>query len=184
MHFDTSIRDHEQHAAEVIGLAELRIGRHTCRDSAGKRTAGIWLSSFWTVRVMPSFHQHVYATIVEATGQESPRGTTDGWRKAVICAGGETYMSTNVPRGVEPTLNNLTLIIPEARITLDGIRYELSLNSSQLSGKLSFSNPRNEALCLFVSECYKLCRSLARQSQNRSLNETVNQWLTYIKDAE
>jgi len=178
-----SISKHESHVADMLGLADLRIGRHTCRDDSGARVGEMWLPCFWTIRAMPTFHEHVFITVVEMQGRETPRFSTKGWRKAVIFAGGECAALTNVPKNVEPCFGNLQLLVASDRITLDGIGYELSVNSTEFRGRFSFSNPCKSDLVSLANECRNLGDSLAKQSGNPTLLRHMAEWKTYAEDA-
>jgi hypothetical protein len=138
----------ENQIASALGLDDLRSGRHTVRDQRGWKTREVLVLGIWVVHILPSFHPP--ATVAVVMEEHRTLGAF-----AVVVGVSKTWDTVSVadtqlaPDWVDPVadvLSKINLFDLEGGLSLDGISYELQIDTLASKAQIHFSNPITQSL--------------------------------------
>jgi hypothetical protein len=165
--------------AATLGLGDLRVGRHYLRDESRSRVGCIWLDTLWLLHVRPSFDHHGLVGVVTSHGEDFRGGTSPGWTKAILASNDSFIVQEVESDPLPPLLAQLPLLRTSNSAFLDGVGYELRIQTTQLTGKLSFRNPTLPELVAVERQCWELADTVARASGDKSLAAFTATWRRY-----
>ncbi len=166
--------------AAAIGIEDLHVGRHYLRDEQRWRTGAIWIDCLWILRVQPSFHDHGAVGVVSAHGESFRETQPPKWIKAFLLSGDELVVQEIEADPLPEFAGSLPLLRKSNSMFLDGIGYELRVESLVLEGLLKFSNPEEPELIAVESCCWQLAETIAHKARNQKLIAFAKAWRGYL----
>ena len=174
-----SLPDEVQIAA-ALGIEELHVGRHYLRDEQRFRVGRIWLDTLWLLRVEPSFDSHGLIGVITSHGEEFRGSQSTGWMKAVLSSN-DAFVVQDIEADPLPDLvAGLPLLRKSHSMFLDGIGYQLRVETMALEGFLKFFNPKESELVAVELSCWQLADTVARESRNETLIAFTKAWRRYL----
>ena len=170
----------EDKIAAVLGLKDLRVGRHYLQDESGICIASIWMDTIWLLRVCPSFDSGGVVGVATAHGEEFQGSKPDGWVKAVVLST-DSIVAQQIDDDPLPAIvSALPLLFPSNSLSFDGVGYELRFASIQIKGTISFSNPVSAELIALERACLRLAKEVSHRSANHTLVNFATTWEQYV----
>lgn len=166
--------------AAAIGIEDLHVGRHYLRDEQRWRIGAIWIDSLWILRVQPSFHHHGAVGVVSAHGESFRGNQPTGWIKAFLSSGNELVAQEIEADPLPEFAGSLPILRKSNSMFLDGVGYELRVESMVLEGLLKFSNPEEPELLAVESCCWQLAETIACKARNHKLIAFAKAWRGYF----
>jgi hypothetical protein len=167
--------------AASLGIEDFRVGRHYLRGEERVRIGAVWLDTFWVLRVLPSFDDHGLLGVVTAHGEEFRGKTSPAWIKGFIASGASFAVQTLEADPLPPLLAHLPLLQRSNAGFLDGVGYQLRMESVELSGTLDFGNPTLPELIAIEKSCLELADRIALASGHSSLANFTTTWREYTR---
>ena len=165
--------------ALAVGLDDLRVGRHYLRDESRARVGCIWLDTLWLLHVRPSFDHHGLVGVVKSHGEELRGVTSAGWVKAIL-ASNDSFIVREVESDPLPELlARLPLLQQSQSGFLDGVGYEMRVETTQIKTKMSFGNPTLPELVAVERSCWEMAETIARKSRDEILIAFTKTWRRY-----
>jgi hypothetical protein len=170
--------------AKSFGLDDLRVGRHYLRDKQQARIGAIWIDTFWMLHILPSFDHHGLLGVAVAHGEDFRGNKSSGWTKGFLASDESTAVQELETDPLPDLLARLPLLQKSTSMFLDGVGYQLRIESIQIKGTLNFGNPTLPELVAVEKSCWELAAMLARQSRNKSLAAFTQTWRRYHERGE
>jgi len=169
-----------------FGMEGWHAGPHKTRDSDGRTTGTIWVSTAWHAELQPVFDPPVGICCVKANYMESNRIQERGWHRAALeCARGQgrrLSVLEDIERDpVEAVVSAVPLFPKEHSAALDGIGYDVSFESVALSLRVRFWNPTNDALRSLERALFELVGQLLASTSPAEGDELLNKLRGYLR---
>jgi len=135
---------------------------------------------------LPSFHDHAVIAVARTSetefhGHKFPAFFRAGI--AIVSLGQVTI--TNIEFDPLPdAFSSLTLFAADKSAWLDGIGYELHVDSSTCHATLQFSNPSVSELRSIETSFCQIGDTIAKQSNDPTVADYLKMWKSYIADRE
>ncbi len=178
---------YEATLARKLGLTSLRIGLQTLRDERHWRVGALEVLSAWLAIIEPSFDD-IAAIGVVRSNKTTCRGNTFGpWlRAAMLVACHNDYqviscVSADIETDpIDSLLRSMNLLESDSFISLDGIGYEISIQSGTISSSFSFSNPKAQKLVDIERGLFSVAAAIADASDDPVICKYIQGWSTYL----
>ena len=165
--------------AVSLGIENLRVGRHYLRDEDRARVGALWLDTFWILRVLPSFDHHGLVGVAAAHGEKFRGKTSSGWMKGFLASNGSIAFQELETDPLPHVVARLPLLQKSKSMFLDGVGYQLRIESLQIKSTLDFANPTLPELVAVETTCWELADKIARESGEKSLTAFTKTWQRY-----
>ena len=185
--------------ASHLGLAELRLGRHssTSEDLTGEHD--FWVQSIWRARPLPAFDADAFIAVVTCAepwqprinphpgfwqrckqhlrGQSMPRVVAS--RKALISLQDEATVVELPYDPVATALREVDLFETYEYESLDGIGYWFDVETWNLRASFSFGNPEVPSLQRLAKAVLAVGHEIAQISGSGPVAEYLKVWSRY-----
>jgi hypothetical protein len=174
MKLQPSVLPTPEELARLLGLSDLRLGRHFLRSASGELTGSVSVGSLWYGEVIPSFQPRFALAMVAARGELSREGPSTGFLKAVMANPEASHVLTVNSDPMVTALNQVDLFCDDqAPPTQHGIAYTLTFQTLHLQGTLQFGSPIHPCLQALEDALLGLAERIAADSGNAQLREVV-----------
>lgn len=177
--------------AKLIGVEDLRSGRHILRNERGWRTGEVTVSYAWRVIVTPSFHDPCLLTVVRTVDTEFRGKTASGFLRAGIAImSRETKglrQAVAVDIDADPVfsaIGSVDLRASSDSLWLDGIGYELHTDFTPCRASLHFSNPTVQCFRNIEDSMLAVAGQVANASSESTISGCVKTWRGYLRDRQ
>jgi hypothetical protein len=164
--------------AKVLGIEDLRIGRHYIRNAERERIGSLWIDSFWHAQVEISSDNVLVLCAVYGQNEESGRTTCDV-RKVALATSESSFAMELERDGVTEALNGFDLFRQGGNEFLDGVSYKISFGTIALNGTLEFGNPTRTHLIILQKALLSVAEIVAGRSNIQELCKGVNEWRSH-----
>jgi hypothetical protein len=166
--------------AAALGLKDLHLGRHDLRDEQDSLVGSLWLTSFWRLRIEPSFGHYGLIGVITARGRESRKdGRSFAWIKAVLSSNGVLFVQDIEVDPLPDVVVSLPLIWKSDSVCCDGVGYAFYVETNFIEEFLRFSNPERPELIAVEHRCWQLAETVALESRNETLIAFTKAWRRY-----
>lgn len=165
--------------AVALGLDHLRVGRHYLRDDSHARVGCIWLDTLWLLQIRPSFDHHGLVGVATSHGEEFRGVTSRGWIKAILASNDSIIVHEIDSDPLPELLARLPLLQQSQSGFLDGVGYEMQIETTQIKTRLSFGNPTLPELVAVERSCWEMADAMARASREDTLVAFTKTWRRY-----
>lgn len=168
--------------AQLMGLRDLRIGRHFLRDGGGERSGCVSVCTLWYAEVVPSFQPRIAVAVATATGEPyQGRCAADFVRAALATAEARQVMPIDTDP-MRKALNGIDLFCGDtAAPGLNGIAYTITFQTLHLQGTLQFGNPVHQCLRSLEDTLLGLARRIAAHTDDAKLTAAVEGWSEFVQ---
>ncbi len=136
-----------EETAQLMGLRDLRIGRHFLRNESGERTGCVSVCTLWYAEVVPSFQPRIVLALATATGEPFQDCCAPDFVKGVLATTEASHVLTLDADPMRQALKGIDLFCcDQTPPKHDGIAYTLTFQSLHLQGTLQFGNPSHACL--------------------------------------
>ena len=172
----------------LLGISELRTGRHILRDERGWRDDETWVTRLWHAKIMPSFDDWGLVGLAEFSESEFRGRHHPACMKAAVVT---FEQGSDVPRVSEwaelpsdplRALVRAVDLMPEDQSRcLDGISYMLTIDGSELSTRLCLSNPTQPGLVAVQAALLEVCERVQEATQSKALRAFLKTTSEYTR---
>lgn len=134
--------------------------------------------------MLPSFDHHGLLGVASVRGEEYRGKTSSGWIKAFLASDNSIAVLEIDNDPLTPVVSRLPLLHKSQSIFLDGVGYQLRIETNQINSNLSFGNPTLPELVALERTAWELAETIARRSRNKPLASFVNTWRRYHERGE
>jgi hypothetical protein len=133
----------EDQIVSILKVDKLRAGRHIVRDERGWKAGEFWVDGIWAARIKPSFHSPAMLAVV--TEKQCVRGafavSTGSPHHIETVSTIEAEFAPDWADPVAEILRQFNLFRLGGTLSLDGIGYELQVDTLAGKAVISFCNP-------------------------------------------
>ena len=176
--------------AESMGVEAFRPGRQILRNEKRWRIGEITVVHAWHAFIQPSFHDWAVLAVVRTRDTEFRGQTFTGFFRsgiAVVPQNAPTVRSCAVADIQEDplpdALSALDLMANTDNIVLDGIGYELHIQTAACRSTLRFFNPRIPWIRKIEDSLIQIGSHIARDSKDYTAVQFLETWRRYIADS-
>lgn len=176
--------------AMLMGIDELRPGRHTLRNDRRWRVGELQVSHAWHALIFPSFHDQAVVAVARAHDTEFRGEIFPGFFRAGIAIVGrdtsalkQTVIADIDDDPLPAVVSSLDLLAANDSVCLDGICYEIHTNTNSCQATLRFSNPMVPCFRHIETALITVAEGVAQASQESTVVEYVDMWRSYLTES-
>lgn len=171
-----------EETAQLMGMGDLRIGRHFLRDAAGERTGCVSVCTLWYAEVVPSFQPRIAVAVATAAGEPFQGCCVPDFVRAVLATAEVNHVLAIETDPMRQAFNGIDLFCGEHTPPgLDGIAYTLTFQTLHLQGTLQFGNPTHSCLRAVEGALLGLAQRIATDSHEAKLTAAVEGWSEFVQ---
>ena len=172
----------EDQIVSILKVDKLRAGRHIVRDERGWKASEFWVDGIWAAHILPSFHSPAMLAVV--TEKQCVRGafavSTGSPHHIEAVSTIEAEFAPDWSDPVAEILRQFGLFRLDGTLSLDGIGYELQVDTLASKAWISFCNPTGHPLIdleyAFLQVAYEMVALKGKQLEK----EYLNIWQEYL----
>ena len=185
--------------ASLLGLADLRVGRHSPDSTDPMRSRDFWVQSIWRARILPVFHADAFLAVVTCAEPWQPGADPQpgvlarcmrlaglrpklqvvGWRKAVLSLQGDPTVIELPNDPVAAALREVDLFETHEYGSLDGIAYTIDVETWNIHASLAFANPEVPSLQRLAKAILAVGQEVGRASGREAVVQYLKVWAEY-----
>jgi hypothetical protein len=173
-----------------MGIEDFCRGRHTLRNEKRWRIGELDVSHAWHASIFPSFDDHAVVAVALAHDTAFRGETIPGFFRAgiAIVALDTSALKQVVIADIEDdplpgVMDSLDLFAKNDSLSLDGIAYELNINTDLCCAKIRFSNPTVPCFRRIEDALFTVAKRIADVSGEATVAEYVAIWRSYIAES-
>lgn len=172
---------------KAMGVQEFRPGRQILRDERHWRVGEIHVEHAWHAAILPSFHDQAVLAVAR-TNETAFRGATFPafFRAGIAIISLDTYevkqaIATNITGDPMPAaVSKCDLLEPDKGGFLDGIGYEIRLDTATRRVTIEFGNPRGTCFRAIEDALFRIATDIGSRSGNSTIHKYVMEWQQYL----
>ena len=169
----------------VLGVEELRVGRHVLRDAQRLRSGQMFVRKLWIAKVQPPAYPAACLGTIVADQQ-----TTVILAAPDVSVGGEVLVTSSLlrfgpewPDPVADVLMSFDLWSGSNEISLSGCSYVLFVDTAQIQTAVRFSNPRHPGRLALQTALMKVARFFLTADSSQAATAFLDRWDSAISGA-